>query len=399
VDVVAAVVGVVVVHQHERQIEERSGMTEGMIERMDKAMLAMQAAFTARKLYGVDHAVVQRQLDLACETLAALLSARPELRIVRLEQSLVFDDVELPSCGSLAQALTPRLASHGIEWLEFRAGVTRAELVTLLDQLERAPAELLRSGTTRIRVGRVGRSEAAATDAAVEGGALATDQTVTQFRGIWQGLHSANGSPGGPIAPDQRLGELVESIRLAVAVGADVCKQLAEVKSHDEYTFVHTGERRDPLGGAGGGGRHEAEPRLRSHAGRAAARRRQAAHAAGDLNKPGKLDDAERKKMEQHTTAGAAMLFARRGVPDVAPIVAFEHHAERGRHGLSALRRSPAGCTWRARSCTWPDCVRCAYARTARIARRWTTRRCAASCCRGRARRSMRRCWIYFSSG
>ena len=121
-----------------------------MIERMDKAILALQAAATARRLYGVDHAVVKRQVDLADETFAALLAERRELRVVRLDQSLVFDDVELPSNPYLSEVLTPRLAAHGIEWLEFRAGLSRAELVTLLDQLERQPAELLRSGTGRL---------------------------------------------------------------------------------------------------------------------------------------------------------------------------------------------------------------------------------------------------------
>src|SRR6185436_9387331 len=177
------------------------------------------------------------------------------------------------------------------------------------------------------RVGRVGRSDAATTDAAVAGGALALDQTVSQFRGIWQGLQSGGGIGEGGVTPDQRLGELVESIRLAVAVGADVCRQLADVKSHDEYTFVHTvnvGILSAALGEAVG-----MKPNQVFDLTLAAL-----LHDVGKqhtplaiLNKPGKLDDGERKQMELHTTAGAAMLLARRGVPDVAPIVAFEHHA------------------------------------------------------------------------
>ena len=46
-----------------------------MIDRMDKAILSLQAAATARKLYGLDHAVVKKQVDLASETLTALLAA------------------------------------------------------------------------------------------------------------------------------------------------------------------------------------------------------------------------------------------------------------------------------------------------------------------------------------
>ena len=131
-----------------------------MIDRFDKAMLALQAAATARKLYGVEHAAATRQVDVATETLSGMLGERAALRLVRLEQSLVFDDVELPSSATLAQALTPRLAAHGIEWLEFRRGLERAELVTLLEQLERpaaGAAGVMRGGAAHIKLGQVGR--------------------------------------------------------------------------------------------------------------------------------------------------------------------------------------------------------------------------------------------------
>lgn len=304
-----------------------------MIERMDKAILALQAAATARKLYGIDHAVVKRQVDLAAETLTGMLEGRRELRVVLLENTLVFEDVELPSCVHLAEVLTPRLAAHRIEWIEFRPGLARAELVTLLEQLERAPAELLRSGTAHIKVGRLGRAEAGAADAS-EGGTLEVSDTISQFREIWGGLRGGD-------RPDQRLGDLVESIRLAVAVGADVCKQLAEVKNHDEYTFVHTVNvaiLSAALGEAVG-----MKPNQVFDLTLAAL-----LHDVGKqrtpltiLNKPGKLDDGERKQMELHTTAGASILLARPGVPDVAPIVAFEHHANIDGTGYPRLRRSP----------------------------------------------------------
>ena len=301
-----------------------------MIDRMDKSVLALQAAATARKLYGVDHAVVKRQVDLAWETLAGMLAGRPELRVVRLENALVFDDVELPSCAHLAEVLTPRLAQHGIEWLEFRAGLARAELVTLLDQLERQPGELLRGGTAHVKVGRLGHTEPSR-DA--DGGTLVVDDTVSQFRDIWGGLRG-----GG--RPDQRLGELVESIRLAVAVGADVCRQLAEVKSHDEYTFVHTVNvsiLSAALGEAVGMRPNQVFDLTLAALLHDVGKQRT---PLAILNKPGRLDDGERKQMELHTAAGAAILLARPGVPDVAPIVAFEHHANIDGSGYPNLRRS-----------------------------------------------------------
>jgi putative nucleotidyltransferase with HDIG domain len=301
-----------------------------MIERMDKAILSLQAAATARKLYGLDHAVVKRQVDQAIELLDGMLAERRELRVVRLDLSLLFDDAELPSNQFLAEVLTPRLAAHRIEWFEFRGGLARPELVTLLDQLERQPAELLRSGTAHIRVGRLGHTESGA--ATESGVALPMNDQVSQFKELWGGLR-------GDGRPDQRLSDLVESIRLAVSVGADVCRQLAEVKNHDEYTFVHTVNvaiLSAALGEAVG-----MKPNQVFDLTLAAL-----LHDVGKqrtplsiLNKPGRLDDGERKQMEQHTTAGAAILLSRPGVPDVAPIVAFEHHANVDGTGYPHLKR------------------------------------------------------------
>ena len=58
------------------------------------------------------------------------------------------------------------------------------------------------------------------------------------------------------------------------------------------------------------------------------------------LNKAGKLEDTERRKMERHTLDGAAILLKRRGVPEVAPIVAFEHHANLDGTGYPNLGRT-----------------------------------------------------------
>ena len=79
-----------------------------MIELMDKAMLAIQAAATGRKLYGPEHPAPRRQIELAFDTLGQLLAAAPELKVVRLDNALMFLDAELPSCPMFAAWLLPR---------------------------------------------------------------------------------------------------------------------------------------------------------------------------------------------------------------------------------------------------------------------------------------------------
>ena len=305
-----------------------------MIDKMDKAMLALQSAAVGRKLYGLDHPLPTRQTDLAADTLrqAAIASTR-ELRLVRLDDSLLFEDADLPSCGVFREVLIPRLVAHGVEWLEFRAGLTRAELVTLMDQLERSPADAGRLGTPNVRVGRIGRDDSLA-DPTDSDAYLGSDDQVAQLREMWGGLQ------GGTDRPDQRLGDLVESIRLAVAVGADVCNRLAEVKNHDEYTFVHTvnvGILSAAMGEAVGMNQNQVFDLILAALLHDVGKQRT---PLAILNKPGRLSETERRQMELHPVSGAAMLFERQGVPDVAPIVAFEHHANVDGTGYPRLPRT-----------------------------------------------------------
>ena len=336
-----------------------------MIQQMDAALLSLQGAAGARKLYGPEHAAANRQTTLSVELLGGLFSTRPRLRVVCLDGALLFDDAQLPSNVRFNDVLIPLLAAHEIEWIEFGAGLTKAELVEFLVQLESPPEHAGRLGTPHVRVGRIGRGESRAYDGATvasrggggvggvgddgaggfaggDGGPLPEgahilsidrEQQIEQFKQIWMALRRGN-------RPDDRLSELVESIRLAVAVGADVCRQLAEVKNHDEYTFVHTVNvaiLSAALGEAVGMGPNQVFDLTMASL----------LHDVGKqhtpltiLNKPGKLDDAERKRMERHTVDGAAILMSRPGCPDFAPIVAFEHHANIDGTGYPNLSRS-----------------------------------------------------------
>lgn len=312
-----------------------NGMGTGgaMVDRMDKALLALQSAFVGRKLYGLEHPLPARQTELAADTLrqAAIASAR-ELRLVRIDDTLLFDDAELPSSTILREVFVPRLVLHGVEWIEFRAGVTRGELVALIEQLDRAPAEAGRFGTPSVRVGHIGRADARP-DPTDSDAPTDSDGQVAQLRQLWGGLQAGD-------RPDKRLGDLVESIQLAVAVGADVCNRLAEVKGHDEYTFVHTvnvGILSAALGEAVGMAPNQVFDLILAALLHDVGKQRT---PLAILNKPGRLDDTERRQMELHPVTGAAMLLERPGVPDVAPIVAFEHHANVDGTGYPRLRRT-----------------------------------------------------------
>lgn len=303
-----------------------------MIQIMDRAMLAIQAAVAGRKLYGTAHPASKRQLDQAFEALSALLGSSRELRVVRLNNALLFQDAELPSSVHLAETVLPRLADHGVEWLEFDRGLSRPELVTFVEQIERPHLEGEAIGTAHIRTGQLGRSAASAPLVATATTVMGPDDQVAQLKRIWGQLQNGE-------APRNHLADLVESIRLTVAVGEDVCRQLAELKAHDEYTFVHTvnvGILSAALGEATGMSEEQIFQLTVAALLHDVGKQRTPLEI---LNKTGKLEEIERRRMERHTVEGAAILLSRRGVPDVAPIVAFEHHANLDGSGYPNLGR------------------------------------------------------------
>src|SRR5205085_9451857 len=108
--------------------KDRRASEGPMRERMDKAMVALQAAAAGRKLYGTAHPAAGRQIELAADTIADMLATRGDLRVVRLDTALLFDDGELPSSAGLCEVLIPLLAAHGVEWIEFHRGVSRADV-------------------------------------------------------------------------------------------------------------------------------------------------------------------------------------------------------------------------------------------------------------------------------
>lgn len=338
-----------------------------MTEQMDAAMLALQAAAGGRRLYDKGHPFVQRQLALCVQRLAEIAATNQPPRLVRLDRALLFEDAQLPSSARLGDLLVPQLCAHGIEWLEFHKGLTEADLATLLDQLAAAPSQAGSpahpsppQGTRHVRLGCIGRLELAGSGPARTGSSQTAGpgllippgmtaisrfdphEQAAELQRAWTDIVNPGGgscSPGSATSVESRMSDLVETIRLAVAVGADACAQLVEVKNHDEYTFVHTVNvaiLSTALAEAVGMNSNQVFDITLAAL----------LHDVGKqhtpvtiLRKPGQLSEIERSRMERHTIDGAAILLAKRGMPDFAPIVAFEHHANVDGTGYPRLGR------------------------------------------------------------
>jgi putative nucleotidyltransferase with HDIG domain len=306
-----------------------------MIEYMDNAMLATQAALGARKLYGHDHAVARRHVDKAFEALRSLLSQRTSVKLVRLGDSLLFEDTPLPSNARLKDGLIKLFDDQGIEWVEFAHGLNSDHLTRLLSQLERAVSVYSPMGSSKIKVGRLARAQSATPAPVILAPepVVVPENHVLELKQIWERLHNTRNL-------DHRLSDLVESVRRAVPAAAAVWKQMAQVKDHDEYTFVHTvnvsilsAALAESIGMSADQVCDVTFAALLHDVGKQ--------HTPAQiLKKPERLSETERKQMERHTVDGAAILLSRPNVPDFAPIVAFEHHANLDGTGYPNLGRN-----------------------------------------------------------
>src|SRR3990172_8172231 len=122
------------------------------------------------------------------------------------------------------------------------------------------------------------------------------------------------------------LGDVVSTLCHVLTSSSGAVLPLAFVKSYDEYTFVHivnVAILSISLGEALG------FPQQTSHELGIAALLHDVGKMAVPvevLNKNGRVPHEEYKAMQVHPVEGARMLLRTRGVPDLAAVVAYEHH-------------------------------------------------------------------------
>lgn len=295
-----------------------------MIETVDNAMQAMQAAMLARGLYFENHPAVVEQERRAVELLTGLLKEQDTLTVLAFDDRVVFDNRPLPSSGSLCEGLFGRLRGRGAECLVIDRGVTAGEVTRLLAGLhEKAQPGDTVQASEHIRFGHIqGTADAGAGPSAAERAALGLPPRMqaAELQGVWRGLLDTGQCDG------DALGGVVAEISAAVAMTGGAVLPLAGLKKHDEYTFVHTinvAILSTALAEAAG---------LKSqtvHDLTVAALMHDVGKRAIPktlLNKNGPLTDAELAVMRRHPLEGARLLFGAKDIPEMAPIVAYEHH-------------------------------------------------------------------------
>jgi len=294
-----------------------------MTKRINAALLEMQSALLARSLYPVGSGQVESAEERAYDLWTEILADRNEVTLFAVEGRVIWNNEILESSATLADTLFHSLQDHGIDEITVQRGVTRQELHTLLDRLAAVEGRGDVDATGHLRFGSLNavRREPASPGARTKSEAdRYASEAAEVLPGIWQDLSQTHSLQAG------QLGDIVSCLCRVVASSASALIPLAPLKRHDEYTFVHTinvAILSISLGEALGLG-DEAVFELSIAA---------LLHDVGKqavpkevLNKHGLFTPEERQLMEIHPIEGARMLVNTPGVPEVAVIVAYEHH-------------------------------------------------------------------------
>lgn len=276
---------------------------------------ALNAALSCQKLYGRAHAATLRAVAGAAELLRKADDQRG-LLVHAVGGQVVGREGPIGPVAETAADIFAALARHHLNSLHVLPGATDADLAAFLEQLAlgSAPAH---SDHARIVCGTSGAQQQSAERDTV---ATTSGEAALTFRGIWEGIPARGEVDATPVHG------VVDHLLEAVAASRGALLELASVKEHDQYTFIHTvnvGLLAAALGEACGLGGETLRGVMMAALMHDVGKRRTPLNV---LNKSAKLSDAERHVMQRHPVDGAAILIGQKSIPAVCAVVAFEHH-------------------------------------------------------------------------
>jgi HD-GYP domain-containing protein (c-di-GMP phosphodiesterase class II) len=311
----------------------------GALSAVDRLIVSLVAGINMRSLYRAEHPALSSHVERILEAITAACAERDKdaLTFLVVGQDLVLENQPLRSGSLYHQQFIRALARRGVERLTIALGLTTDECVRFLTPMALGGSPVssphlvvgrieLRSSTPAALFGPGGGlgggpggggGEGISDEPAVES---LTGASVDSAReAFFEFRTDRRGGLG-------RLEHVVWSLMEALQRATREVLPLAPVKTHDDYTFVHSvnvslltlaqarsfgieGQRLHTIGLAA------------------------FLHDIGKLkiplevlNKPGKLEGEEWKVMMSHAEEGAVHLCGVEGSQPLAILVAYEHH-------------------------------------------------------------------------
>ncbi|HUG54598.1 MAG TPA: HD domain-containing phosphohydrolase [Vicinamibacteria bacterium] len=288
---------------------------------LERLSVHIAAAINIRALYAANHPRVGQAVQAVLAEFAAAVGGQEAIHLFIVGEDLVADDRPLRRSGIYQQNFIQALRRRKVERLTLVRGLDAAQCIQFVSVMASGGTP---ASTPNLIVGHVELAvgEGAPSGPGGEGrpagglfGAQVDDgrEAFARFRADRRGsLH--------------KMEEVVWSLMETLARSAHDVIPLAPLKTHDEYTFVHS-VNVSLLVLAQGRSFGIQGPML--HALGLAA----LCHDVGKmsvpldvLNRPGKLEGDDWKVMQSHAEMGAWQLAAAAEAPALSVVVAYEHH-------------------------------------------------------------------------
>ena len=294
-----------------------------MIQKINDALLEMQGALLARTLHPDSNERIEATEKRAHDLWSEILRERHDVTLFAVEGRVIYENEILESSANLADSLFHTMQTRGIDQITFRFGLQLDEIHALLEGLAGTEGRTEIDTTQHLRFGSLRAverdDEFGRTRSASKAEQYAIDAAEV-LPGIWEGVSQTHATQPG------ELGDIVSCLCRVVASNATALIPLAPLKRHDEYTFVHTINvailsisLAEALGLQDNVVYELSIGALLHDVGKQVVPKEL-------LNKKGLFTPEERKMMETHPIEGARMLINTPGVPEIAAIVAYEHH-------------------------------------------------------------------------
>lgn len=312
---------------------------------LSRVIAQLTAAITNTSLYSPAHPQVSQYIDKAYAVLAGMLTIKPELTIMLIGNDLVGEGRPLSAEGAFVVNFSRLLRKKAIERMTFVAGLPRAELQGLINELASPDAVAVHS-TSFIKLGKVELRVREASDQAAPGsgaGGEASHETFQELISLTAAeldelkdlyLRIKKHKQLDVRSVDDIVKRFVTEFRQEI----NPLKLLASIKSSHEYTFTHVSNvgilTMSQAEGLGFTGEHLHQIGVAS-----------LLHDVGKLfipeeilSKPGMLTQDERTIIETHTTKGARYLMGLEGIPKLAVLAAMEHHLKFDGAGYPSIK-------------------------------------------------------------
>ncbi len=279
------------------------------------------AAFSTCSLYSPEHPSVEALIGKSLSTITEFFAENESFEIMMVEDDLIVNKSPTRDEGSLVNNLKKRMKRKGVSRIDFLKGLTAPEFAGFIEDFtdKNKPFRSyphIKTGVVELRAGELQPLAEAEADGLGNATAAQLEMAKEIFNSIspFKKLNVAG------------LEEIVVNFFITFKREAHFLKLISPVKSHSEYTYTHAANvavlsmfQAEALG---------INDEMLHEIGIAAL-----LHDVGKLflsrdilNKKGKLTDEEFQEVTRHTITGANYLVGMKGLTQLAPIVAFEHH-------------------------------------------------------------------------